>query len=389
MRWSVLLDKLYVDNGGPRRPEVGEHLDAPSQALVESRSSFERPNSRLLGLDGLRAIAIGFVLLLHASMMAGFPQNALLLAIARVGGFGVTVFFVVSGFLITHLLMTEENRSGMISIRRFYLRRAFRILPAAYVYVICVAVIASIVGVSLTRGEVASSMLFVRNLTDGSTLTAHFWTLAIEEQFYLVWPVALWLCPARYRLWCTVLFCLAAPVWRQVNIGVFGATEINWSRADLRYDALLAGAAAAIVRGEGRIAAAREAMARHSGVIVAVSCVLVAVSLLIGEWGLPGWIGAASPTGQHMLLAVITLGVVDGESKGIRRVLDWPPLVVVGQLSYSLYLWQQAFLVPWRGNSTSEVTYGLAAALLAAVASYVLVERPCLRLRGRIISAGA
>lgn len=376
---------------------VGNGLRASTENLAQERGSaldrslprlVIRPgDARMAGLDGLRAIAIGLVVLLHASMMPGFPQNPLLLGVARIGGFGVTVFFVLSGFLITHLLLAEEKRTGTMSLSRFYLRRAFRILPAAYVYVAGVSIVAALVGASLTAGEVASSMFFVRNLTGGSTLTAHFWSLAIEEQFYLIWPVALWLCPARHRFWLTVLSCLVAPVWRQCNIEAFGAVNINWSRADLRYDALLMGACLAILRGDDLCALARKVIARHSAVVVVGSCVLVASSLSVETLGIPGWLQAATPTFQHFLLAIITLGVVDGESRAVKSVLDWRPLVIVGQLSYSLYLWQQVFLVPWRGNASIDVPIVLAAALLAAIASYLLIEKPTLRLRERVMRA--
>lgn len=337
--------------------------------------------ARLSGLDGLRAIAISLVVLLHASKLAGFPQNPLLLAVAGVGGFGVTVFFVVSGFLITHLLITEQQRTGVISMRRFYVRRAFRILPAAYAYVFIVSLIAWSVGVALGGPEIASSLLFVRNLTEGSALTAHFWTLAIEEQFYLIWPVVLWMCPPRMRLWVTLLLCVVAPVWRQANMELAGAAQLNWGRADFRYDALLAGGVIAILRAEGRCTVARKLVSRYSGSFVSLAVLLVVGIVFFAEGNLPGWIGVAIPSLQYSLLAIITLGVVDGESPWIRRLLDVKPLVAIGRLSYSLYLWQQPFLLPWTGANSLAVLFSLAAALLAAAASYSMVERPFLRLR--------
>src|SRR5260221_4908735 len=129
---------------------------------------------RIPSLDGLRAISIALVVWCHVGDGRGMYSY---------GSFGVTIFFVISGFLITHLLAAEEEKRGSVSISDFYRRRAFRILPPAILYLLVTA--------GLTSGvDVLHCLLFVRNLNPGSEVTSHYWSLSIEEQFYLIWPAA-------------------------------------------------------------------------------------------------------------------------------------------------------------------------------------------------------
>ncbi|MBV8782143.1 MAG: acyltransferase, partial [Phycisphaerae bacterium] len=165
-------------------------------AKIRSRSASASSSSpkRIESLDGLRALAIVLVLAFHMRESGAFA-HAWINAVAAKGQFGVEIFFVLSGFLITMLLLREEQKHGRIDLKMFYIRRGFRILPPAMTYLLVVAVLA-IVGVSTASGDLATSALFVRNFFSwGSTDTGHFWTLAIEEQFYLLWPLALVVLP--------------------------------------------------------------------------------------------------------------------------------------------------------------------------------------------------
>src|SRR5579871_2509992 len=130
---------------------------------------------RLPGLDGIRAISIGLVLAFHVTESAGWNSF-------RAGSFGVEIFFVLSGFLITWLLCCEDNRYGSISLRTFYARRALRILPPALAYLATLEFLAQFALVS--SAGVLPCLAFIRNLVGGDPSTAHFWSLSVEEQFY-------------------------------------------------------------------------------------------------------------------------------------------------------------------------------------------------------------
>jgi peptidoglycan/LPS O-acetylase OafA/YrhL len=125
------------------------------------------------------------------------------------------VFFVLSGFLITWLLCFEEDKRREVSLPSFYARRALRILPPALVYIACVSFLGWLGLASVTRMEPLYAVFFVRNLMpDGGRHLAHFWSLAIEEQFYLLWPLAFLLLRSNSRrLICAVALFAMAPFW--------------------------------------------------------------------------------------------------------------------------------------------------------------------------------
>src|SRR5271170_4544592 len=200
---------------------------------------------RLSGLDGIRAISITLVLVFHLTASAGLrPWEA--------GAFGVDIFFVLSGFLITWLICGEEAETATISLRAFYTRRALRILPPAITYLAALVILARFGWGSISLSDITHCLLFVRNLFGGAVTTAHYWTLSVEEQFYLLWPIAMVLLRTnRTRLKIASLLVLAAPFWRFVNYHWLGtAATINGARFDLRYDAILIGCCLALLRND-------------------------------------------------------------------------------------------------------------------------------------------
>ena len=159
-----------------------------------------RNHNRLPGLDGLRAISVALVIFLHLGSMSYFPRAHWLHAVAEEGLFGVQIFFVISGFLITWLLLAEEKKRGRIDLGKFYIRRALRILPPALLFLLTLKLLDAFGIVEVGWRDVLYAMLFVRNVLPGPILTNHYWSLAIEEQFYLGWPFLVVLLPSRGRL---------------------------------------------------------------------------------------------------------------------------------------------------------------------------------------------
>src|ERR1700724_1408201 len=164
---------------------------------------------RVPSLDGLRTISISFVLLGHLYGTAGYPRNKLTLLLTYYAHFGVQVFFVVSGFLITTLLLKERDRTGRIDLLAFYRRRTFRIFPACFFYVTAMAVVAWPLGYL----GYAYSYTMCYAGQGRPWLLGHLWSLSVEEQFYLLWPFALALAfSMRRRVAIVVMF--AAPIAR-------------------------------------------------------------------------------------------------------------------------------------------------------------------------------
>lgn len=145
---------------------------------------------RIPSLDGLRAVSIILVLLSHCVIAKGFPAQ--LKPFARYGDVGVTIFFVISGFLITYLLLSECETRGTINIKDFYLRRAFRILPVFLLYTVFVIIWKNFEKITVTPSNILHIVTFTVNFdADRGWFTGHFKTLSVEEQFYLLLPALL------------------------------------------------------------------------------------------------------------------------------------------------------------------------------------------------------
>jgi peptidoglycan/LPS O-acetylase OafA/YrhL len=342
-------------------------------------------NHRMASLDGLRAVSILAVIVGHLTGTRGFPLTNLRIS-APVAHMGVTIFFVISGFLITTLLLQEQAAVGAVSIRNFYVRRAIRILPASMVFIGVMVAVSQLGWVRLTRNDLLAAFTWTVNyLPSRSWTIGHMWSLSVEEQFYLIWPVTV------------------------VMLGLVGV-----SRA-AAFIFLLG----PIVRG-GLRALSPHLVEDYAFVFpavadsIAVGC-LVALErgrlLASNQWLYltrsalaPGLIGIAFTTeylsGYFVVdvlmrpIELLTLAaLVEGSTRYVgaaHSVLNWAPCVWIGTLSYSLYLWQQPFL----DRSVSGVLAGfpvnLAAAFGMACLSFYLVERPILRFSRpfRLASAG-
>src|ERR1700750_2044000 len=179
-------------------------------------------------LDGWRALSVLSVIFFH-SLHNGVPPTGILHRIAVHGHLGVDMFFAISGFLICGKLLNELNETNSISLSRFYLRRFFRIIPPLWTYLSVLALLTAAGWVSISRWGFGSSVLFVRNYFpcyDWTVLgpyTAHFWSLAVEEHFYLLCPLAMLLIGTRFRrlAWSAFLLALCVFVWRCLD-GVHG-----------------------------------------------------------------------------------------------------------------------------------------------------------------------
>ena len=337
------------------------------------------PGNRIASLDGLRAVSIGLVVLAHLAGTRNFLGRASILGpVGDIGNLGVRVFFVISGYLITTLLLEELAKHGRISLTTFYLRRTLRIFPAFYVFVIVVAGLDRIGVISLTRLDLLHAITYTSNYyPERSWYFGHLWSLSVEEQFYLCWPLAMVLLGPRGALAgaAGVIFC--APLarlgtWYLLSSHRQGMGEEFQTIADaLATGCLLAGAREWTWRRQG-----------YKRFLLSRWFVLVPVlvwSINRQPFVIPRWL--IGETLINIGIALIIDRVIRVPDDLVGRFLNWRPVVWVGVLSYSLYLWQQLFL---NRSSTSMVTsfpWNLALALGAATLSYYLVEKPFLRLR--------
>ena len=333
-------------------------------------------------LDGWRALSVLAVICYH-SLHNGLPPDGLFSRVANHGHLGVDMFFAVSGFLICGKLLNELDHTGTISLKRFYLRRFFRIIPPLWTYLAVLAVLGLAGWVSTKGWEFASSLLFLRNYFpsyDGVVLgryTAHFWSLAVEEHFYLLCPVAMFLVGARFRrlAWGALILALCVFVWRCIDMA-YGwwipyGTSVDQT-TDTRLDALLWGCLAAVVypKIEPRLRSLP-----WKDIWLPLALLLTSAILL----HVPGLTLL-----QAMLFPALLMSTAAIPESLLSRFLEWPILKWIGRLSYSLYIWQQFAIFP------VEVPHSPVAALqhfpinialifVFASASYYFIEKPAIR----------
>lgn len=384
----------------PARPRDGRPpADHPGRTSGKSGTLPYLP-----GLDGLRAIAVAAVLLYHANL-SWIP-----------GGFlGVTVFFVLSGYLITSLLLSEWGRQGRISLGSFWARRARRLLPALYTLLFVTLAFAAVFlpdELSRLRYDALAAFFYVTNWyfvfshqsyfqsVGRPSLFEHLWSLAVEEQFYLVWPVLFFvgmrLAGRRGMGFLALLLAVASSVW----MGLLYSPDADPSRVyygtDTRAAELLFGAALAFVRPPGRLHEPGGFLSipawRRRLTLPPLALDLTGLAFLGATIVSMLLIGEFEPflyRGGFALVSLLTLGViavaVEPRSRFGTRMLGWEPLRWVGLRSYSIYLWhwpvfdmtRPALDVPMGGWPLLALRLGVT--VLLADLSYRFVETPIRR----------
>jgi peptidoglycan/LPS O-acetylase OafA/YrhL len=335
---------------------------------------------RIPSLDGLRAVSIGLVLVQHISGTAGFPIRNLgsLMVLGDIGYLGVRTFFIISGFLITTLLLKEHEKTGTISLGDFYIRRAFRIFPAMYVFVLVMLVAGAMGAIRLQDGDALHALTYTMNYHYlRSWELGHLWSLSVEEQFYLLWPALLLLAGPRWIGHVAAGMILLAPVMR-VLAWYFAPSrdDVIMEAYPCVMDAIAAGSLLAVTRRWFDGVAWYQRFLR-SPLFLAVP---VAVALLNPA----RWVAFDYTLGITLQVVGITLMVdrvtrVSGDP--VYWLLNSRAMVWAGTLSYSLYLWQEPFLNPKGKSDLNAFPVNLLLALACAVASYFLVEKPFFSLR--------
>lgn len=328
-------------------------------------------------LDGLRGVAVALVMVRHLGQPVGVGG----------GTVGVGMFFALSGFLITTLLIEERGSTGRVHLPHFWLRRACRLLPALAVVLAAVVVWFGVVEHQSYKGPAALAALYAGNWAQiGGRpfgVLSHTWTLAVEEHFYLVWPLLfVALAPLRWRRAAAVTLGVAsaATLLRLALFAAGAAPDRLQMGTDTRLDGLLLGCAAAFFVFHRR----PRVTLPVAGAALAALAALVAVppyhSLML--------------TAGYVVIPVAALLVIGhvvgpgGSPSPLTAALAWRPLAGMGRISYGLYLWHlpvYAVLLPrllgLPVGARSAVV--VVASLAVAGLSYVAVERPFLRLKER------
>ena len=339
--------------------------------------------SRLPSFDGIRMVAVALVILSHAGYEDG-PSDI-----------GVNIFFVLSGFLITWLLLKEREKTGAISLKTFYVRRAFRLLPAYYVFM--VVALGQYYGRHIPGGTrtdiVLPGLFYYTNYFNAvhdhpPTPLSHTWSLAIEEQFYLVWPLAFALL-MRWGRRAVAGFLVPAIVvvvaWRSyLYVSLDVGTAYVYNAFETRFDTLAIGCLTAVLSQDARFVAGAQAISRR-WYLPLITLVVLFVQHAFRPDTFTYTVGF---TLDGLLIAVAILQLLLLVDHPAWRWLEHPIPRYLGTISYPIYLYHglcnavAGRLVP--DLRPLRFLLAFACAALVGTLSFYLIEKPFLRLRDRL-----
>ena len=337
--------------------------------------------SHLPSLDGLRAVAAFLVVFYHLGMNWA-P-----------GGLGVLTFFVLSGFLITWLLLKEEDKSGKISLKLFYIRRSLRIFPAFYAYWLLVSAALLLMHKRYVVAQAISSLFYVNNYYqalygDPDTDFSHTWSLGVEEQFYLLWPLFfLLLKHTRNRLKFLIAAVVVIALYREALVFLLHRDQgYIYEAFDTRADHLLIGCLLAVALRAGVWTDLWRRLCVSWWLSLVTLALLAASTALALQFG-STYRDAAGFVVDPLLVAVLIVQTIAHPAAGFGITLNWGWMRYLGTISYSVYLYQQVVIGPIRKRLVAWPSFSLLmtilAVIVAASASYWIVERPFLRLKKR------
>jgi peptidoglycan/LPS O-acetylase OafA/YrhL len=338
-------------------------------------------------LDGVRAIAILIVLSWHTW---GWPPA---------GSLGVDLFFVLSGFLITTLLLEERETSGRISLTRFFRRRALRLLPALYFMLLVVVAVLLVVGgddrrtflTALGAATYWSNFLSLGLHSSGHVVAPalqHLWSLAQEEQFYLLWPpVLVVVMKYRPRLLAPIITSLIAVVVIERLVYTAGSSPVWAGRVyvgpDMHADPILVGCLFGVFFSRGEIITSR--LSRQLLGFASLGTIAGLTLIFHGGTNLALY-GTPLLTLFAFATGTLILCLASGEST-IASVFGCLPARFLGRISYGMYLWHLPILMALASLGAWRAPLGLAGTVAAATGSLYLIERPFLRMKHRRLTA--
>ena len=367
-------------------------------SVTTSSWVFEPPNvpNRVPSLDGLRAVSIVFVLLAHLVETKHFPE--ILRPMGHLGNYGVRFFFIISGFLITTLLLKELSNTGNISLKAFYLRRALRILPAYYFYIIVIFILSLVPIITLHSGDMLHALTYTMNyqnvpVGEGSARANawymnHIWSLSVEEQFYLLWPAVLCLLGPRKALISAATVIALSPL---IRLGMwYRLSSMPWdiytTAATRQFEAVsdvlatgcvLAGA----YNWLGRRQRYLDVLQSDWFLVLPISGILSSMVMFLVNEPLFYIVGQTVAT---MSLALCVDRYVRVPSGWVAAILSSRIMVYIGVLSYSLYLWQELFLNSYKITVLTTFPQNLILTVVAALVCHYTVEKWFLRLKHRL-----
>ena len=336
----------------------------------------EKLSNRIPSLDGLRTISIALVIIGHWLHVLGYGSHG------NLGNLGVRVFFVISGFLITGLLLKELEKTSGVNLLKFYFRRTLRIFPPFYFYLLVIFFVSLLGFIYVPVKSLLFASTYISDYSNPSNwLLGHTWSLAVEEQFYLLFPTILLLLGIRNTKIFLLLVVLASPFIRVTDFKIFGSDAIWVTKGfHANMDALAVGCLLALFY-----------QRLHQNQIYQ-NCLKSRIVFI-----LPFVILLANWQSDHpiiylglfvLLINLLTAFCIDwavtNYDSTFGRILNSAPFVTLGMMSYSIYLWQQPFFNPDNAGFWTQTPYNFIGLSTMTLISYYLVEKYSLKWRQRL-----
>lgn len=331
-------------------------------------------SGRIDSLDGLRAASILLVCIGHLAGTVNFPE--ILLPLHSIGNYGVKVFFVISGFLITLLLIQEKNKTGFINLKHFYIRRTLRLFPAFYFYILCIALAEYFGLITLLPGDLLHATTYTMNYHhERSWWLNHTWSLAVEEQFYLIWPSLICLAGMLRAKKIAIIAILIIPIIRCIMWYEFDASPSAMTRQfEAVADALATGCLLAYLH-QGGIKLPKWCNS-WLFIFVPISMIALPSTFYIIDNGLFYTVGQSYINLTSAIIILRYMSVKEGLS---FKLLNSPPAIWLGGMSYSLYLWQEPFLNSWVRDWYASWPINIVLTFLFACFSFYVIEKPIMQ----------
>jgi peptidoglycan/LPS O-acetylase OafA/YrhL len=359
--------------------------------------------ARLPSLDGWRAVSIIIVLAAHSRYAAGFPASLdhPVDVLTNTGSLGVRFFFLISGFLITWLLLLENAANGGlgVNLKHFYIRRVLRIFPVYFFFLAVLAGLSCVTSYHQGLQVWLANLTFTTNIFGGGSdgvVSRHLWSLAIEEQFYLFWPGTFLMfglaSKTRRYLWILSVPILLGPISRIMVCKHYYPSSLNWYFSFFPttsfMDSIAIGCGCALLLFQKHACVTRW-LRQYSARLPLAGLALLAIPMLMEQFHLPArLIALCGHTLQAMGFAILLLDSVLFPGKKYYQWLNLPVMRHLGMLSYSIYIWQQLFFMPAQFQMDPHTwwmsfPWWLLPTLVVAHLSYYALEMPFFRLRKR------
>ncbi|MEO8662410.1 MAG: acyltransferase [Bryobacteraceae bacterium] len=345
---------------------MNHEVPGGSQSRVESVPSAP---VRIPSLDGLRGLLLLLVLQAHLAMSHFLPPW---LRASPLGFAALTCFFVISGYLITRQLMKEQDKHGSVSLKSFYIKRAFRIFPVFLVYALSLLALRAAGVVHVSNYEFFRASTFTMNYLDPPhRILEHLWSLSVEEQFYLIWPLLLVALTRRKAIYVCAAVVILCPMFRALAWDLNVNRTLIPRRFELIADCLAFGCLLALCEASLRRSTLFRRVITDLG--ASLACCAMLATVLIERFRPETMI--VGRTIVSCGAAIVIMWLMNNPDRGFGILVNHPIPVFLGQISYSVYMWQQLFCMPTPGEPILlRFPANIVATFLVGIPTYLLVE---------------